>query len=135
MQEHLAPNITLTRKIYRNVEQDRMALDVSTINGVINITLIRRFDADSAPAIEAELKKITEQHMARVLFDFSKTEYIASAGLRVLLVITRSILKTGGAVALSSLSPQVRQVFEIGGFTQIFSVFDSREEALRSLQK
>jgi anti-anti-sigma factor len=135
MQEHLAPNITLTRKIYRNVEQDRMALDVSTINGVINITLIRRFDADSAPAIEAELKKITEQHMARVLFDFSKTEYIASAGLRVLLVITRSILKTGGAVALSSLSPQVRQVFEIGGFTKIFSIFDSREEALRSLQK
>ena len=135
MQEHLAPNITLTRKIYRNVEQDRMALDVSTINGVIIITLARRFDADSAPAIEAELKKITEQHLARVLFDFSKTEYIASAGLRVLLVITRSILKTGGAVALSSLSPQVRQVFEIGGFTKIFSIFDSREEALRSLQK
>ena len=135
MQEHLAPNITLTRKIYRNVEQDRMALDVSTINGVINITLIRRFDADSAPAIEAELKKITEQHPALVLFDFSKTGYIASAGLRVLLVITRSILKTGGAVALSSLSPQVRQVFEIGGFAKIFSIYGSRDEALQSLKK
>ncbi len=112
-----------------------MALGISTINGVIIITLVRRFDADSAPAIEGELKKIAEQHPARVLFDFSKTEYIASAGLRVLLVITRSILKTGGTVALSSLSPQVSQVFEIAGFTKIFSIYGSREEALRILQK
>ena len=112
-----------------------MALDISTMNGIIIIPLVRRFDADSAPVIEAELKQIADQRPEHVLFDFSKTEYIASAGLRVLLVITRTILKTGGAVALSSLSPPVRQVFEIGGFTKIFPIFDSREEALRSLQK
>jgi anti-anti-sigma factor len=112
-----------------------MVLDISTINDIIIITLGRRFDADSAPAVEDELKKIAEQCPERVLFDFSKTEYIASAGLRVLLIITRSILKTRGTVALSSLSPQVRQVFEIAGFTKIFSIFDSREEALHNLQK
>jgi anti-anti-sigma factor len=112
-----------------------MVLDISTMNGIIIITLGRRFDADSAPAIEHELKKIAEQHPQRVLFDFSRTGYVASAGLRVLLVITRSILKTGGTVALSSLSPNVRQVFEIGGFTRIFSIFGTRDEALRHLQK
>jgi anti-anti-sigma factor len=105
-----------------------MVLDISTINGIIIITLVRRLDADSAAAIEDELKKIAEQCPERVLFDFSKTEYIASAGLRVLLITTRSLLKTGGTVALSSLSPQVRRVFEIAGFTTIFSIFGSREE-------
>jgi stage II sporulation protein AA (anti-sigma F factor antagonist) len=112
-----------------------MALDISTINGIIIITLVRRFDAETAPDVEHELKKIAEQHPPRVLFDFSRTEYIASAGLRILLVITRSILKTGGTVALSSLTPNVRQVFEIGGFTRIFSIFDTRDEAIRYLQK
>jgi anti-sigma B factor antagonist len=53
----------------------------------------------------------------------------------VLLTTTRSILKKGGTVALSSLSPTVRQVFEIAGFTKIFSIFGTQEEALHNLQK
>ena len=114
---------------------DCLVLDISTVNGIIIITLARRFDADNAPAIEGELKKIAEQRQQRVLFDFSRTEYIASAGLRVLLTITRTILKDEGSVALSSLSPQVMRVFEIAGFTQIFSISGSREEALHNLQK
>ena len=112
-----------------------MVLDISTTNGIIIITFVRRLDTDNAAAVEDELKKITGQSPERVLFDFSKTEYIASAGLRVLLITTRSILKKGGIVALSSLSPKVRKVFEIAGFTKIFSIFGSREEALLSLQK
>ena len=112
-----------------------MALDISTINGTIIITLVRRFDSDSAPVIEIELKKIVEQRPESVLFDFSNTEYIASAGLRVLLSTTRTLMKAGSKVALSSLSPQVRQVFEIAGFTKIFTIYSSRDEALQNLQK
>lgn len=112
-----------------------MVLDIATIGGTIAITLTRRFDADSAPAIEQELKEITRHHPESVIFDFSRTEYIASAGMRVLLSTTRTLMKAGGKVALSSLAPQVRQVFEIAGFTKIFSICSSREEALLQLQK
>ena len=111
-----------------------MVLEISTMDGITVITLVRRFDTDSAPVVEKELKPIVEQSPKGVLFDFSKTEYIASAGLRVLLTTTRSILKKGGTVALSSLSPTVRQVFEIAGFTKIFSIYGTREEALRGLK-
>ena len=112
-----------------------MTLDISTINGTITITLVRRFDSESAPAIETEFKKIIEQRPESVLFDFSKTDYIASAGLRVLLSTTRTLMKAGSKVALSSLSHQVRQVFEIAGFTKIFTIYGSRDEALQNLQK
>jgi len=112
-----------------------MVLDISTINGTITITLVRRFDSDSAPAIETELKKIVEQRPESVLFDFSRTDYIASAGLRVLLSTTRMLIKSGSKVALSSLSPQVRQVFEIAGFTKIFTIYCSRDDALQNLRK
>ncbi len=130
------PQITLIREIdlwYRN--GNGMVLDISTTNDIITISLVRRFDSESAPVVENELKKIIEQHPACVLFDFSRTEYIASAGLRVLLSTTRTLMKAGGRVALSSLSPQVRQVFEIAGFTKIFTVFGSRDEAFQYLQK
>lgn len=112
-----------------------MVLEISTINDVITITLVRRFDADSAPVIENELKKIIEQHPPGIIFDFSHTEYIASAGLRVLLSTTRTLMKTGGTVALSSLSPQVRQVFEIAGFTKIFTIYKTRDEAISQMHK
>ena len=112
-----------------------MALDISTINGTTTITIVRRFDSDSAPEVEIELKKIIEQRPESVLFDFSNTGYIASAGMRVLLSTTRTLMKAGSKVALSSLSPQVRQVFEIAGFTKIFIIYGSRDEALQNLQK
>ena len=112
-----------------------MILEISTTNNVTIITLPPRLDSDSAPLVEAELKKFTESPPKKILFDFSKTGYIASAGLRVLLSTTRTILKAGGTVVLSTLSPQVRQVFEIAGFTKIFTIAGSRDEALAILQK
>jgi len=115
--------------------EDHMSLDVSTVDSTTIITLVPRFDSVTAPAIEADLKTLTQKNPRSVLFDFSKTEYIASAGLRVLLSTTREIKKAGGTVALVSLSPQVRQVFQIGGFTQIFAIYSSREEALAHMGK
>lgn len=112
-----------------------MVPEISTLNNITIITLPPRLDSDSAPLVEAELKKIIESQPKKVLFDFSKTGYIASAGLRVLLTITRAILKAGGTVVLSSLSPHVRQVFEIAGFTKIFTIAGSKDEALLILQK
>jgi anti-anti-sigma factor len=112
-----------------------MVLDISTINGTTTIVLVRRFDSENVPTIENESKTVIEEHPAGVIFDFSRTEYIASAGLRVLLSTTRTIMKAGGKVALSSLSPQVKQVFEIAGFTKIFSIVGTRDEALANLQK
>jgi anti-anti-sigma factor len=112
-----------------------MALEISTINGTTTITLARRFDSDNAMEVETELKKIIEQSPESILFDFSNTGYIASAGLRVLLSTTRTLMKAGSKVALSSLSPQVRQVFEIAGFTKIFTIYGSRDQALQNLQK
>jgi anti-sigma B factor antagonist len=128
------PSVTSGPEHNRYVNRELfMVLDIITENGTTIITLVRRFDADSAPAVESELKKVIEQVPKKVIFDFSATEFVASAGLRVLLSTSRPVLKAGGKVALVSLSPQVRKVFEIAGFTKIFTVFGSREEALRTL--
>ena len=112
-----------------------MVRDISTLNGTTAIVLVRCFDSENAPVIENELKTIIGGRPTSVIFDFFRTEYIASAGLRVLLSTTRTIMKAGGKVALSSLSPQVKQVFEIAGFTKIFSIFGTRDKALANLQK
>jgi anti-sigma B factor antagonist len=112
-----------------------MVLEADTFDGIIVITLPRRFDADSAPVIENELKPVIVQHPGHVLFDFSKTEYVSSAGARVLLSSARAVKEGGGTVALSSLSRQVQYVFEITGFTKIFTVYETWEKALKKMKK
>ena len=111
-----------------------MNLDITTSGSTMVITLVRRFDAETAPEVESELKRILQDSPKSVLFDFSRTEYVASAGLRVLLSAARTIKKYGGAITLCSLSPQVRHVFEIGGFVQIFTIYSSRDEALAHMR-
>ena len=112
-----------------------MVLEISDIHGTIVITLTRRFDTDSAPLIENELQPVIGQHPERVLFDFSKTDYISSAGIRVLLKSTRSITEGGGTVAFSSLCDQVQYIFEIAGFTKVFTIYKTRDKALKHMKK
>ena len=69
-----------------------------------------------------------------MIFDFSRTDYIASAGLRVLLSVTRDLMKTGGRVALVELRPMVHKVFDMAGFTSIFMICRSREEAIGKMK-
>ena len=112
-----------------------MVLELSRINGTTVIALPGRFDLDSAPSVESELQPVIEQRPERVLFDFSKTGYVSSAGIRVLLKTTRALKGGGSTVAFSSLCQQAEYVFEIAGFTKIFTVYATREKALKHLNK
>jgi len=112
-----------------------VVLEISDIDGTTVVMLTRRFDADSAPLVEKEMVPVIGQHPERVLFDFSGTDYISSAGVRVLLKLTRAITDGGGSVALASLNRHVDYVFEVTGFTKIFTIYPSREKALKKMKK
>jgi len=110
-----------------------MALEVSRENDTIIIVIPPRFDANNALDIEPEIKTLIGGKPSKVVLDFAKTEYIASAGLRVLLVVTRDQMKAGGKVALAGIRPQVLKVFEMAGFTSIFTICANRDEAIKKI--
>ena len=97
------------------------------------VIMPKRMDAENAPSIEQDLKTLASWKSPVVIFDFSATEYIASAGLRVLLVTIRTLTKNGTKTGLVGLKPPVFQIFDMAGFTQIFSVFKTKEEAVQKL--
>lgn len=111
-----------------------MALNTITINDISVVTIPGRLDASNVPGIESELKTFLVNAPKNVIFDFSRTDYIASTGLRMLLQITRDRMKAGGKVALVELRPTVYKVFDMAGFTSIFMICISREEAIRKLK-
>jgi anti-anti-sigma factor len=71
----------------------------------------------------------------RLLFDFSGTDYISSAGMRVLLKIVHAVAGWSGTIVFSSLNAHVEYIFEIAGFKKIFSIYETTEKALKHLKK
>ena len=108
-------------------------MDTKTVNGVTVVTLVKRFDSDTAPGIESALKELMANGTRKIVCDFSSVEYINSTGLRVLLSAVKTMAASKGAVGMCSLSPHVRNVFEMAGFTKIFRIFLSCDEAVRAL--
>jgi anti-anti-sigma factor len=58
---------------------------------------------------------------------------MASAGLRVILFISREFMKYGGRIALVELNPTVLILFDLAGFSQFLTICISREDALRKM--
>ena len=112
-----------------------MAIEISENDGTTVVALPRRFDVDQAPQVEKEMEPVISVHPERVLFDFSGTDYISSSGVRTLLKLTRAITEWGGTSALSSLNRQTEYVLEITGFSKIFKIYRSREDALKKMRK
>lgn len=110
-------------------------MEVRTEGDIVIAVMVPRFDAYTANDIETALRDLIAQGTKKIVCDFSQTEYVASAGLRVLLSSAKTLQKTGGQILMAAMKPYVQEVFEISGFTQIFKVFNSQTEAIAALNK
>ncbi|MDD3609540.1 MAG: STAS domain-containing protein [Halothiobacillaceae bacterium] len=87
-----------------------------------------RLDSTTSPLLEQYLLSVVESH-PRVIVDFTRLDYISSAGLRVLLMAAKKSRARSGAFALCALKPALREVFEISGFLSIIAVHPDAESA------
>lgn len=101
---------------------------------IIIILVDPRFDTLTSKEIEVKLMEIVDSGSKKVLCDFSGTEYISSVGLRVMLSVAKKLQKNGGKIVLSCMKPFVYDVFKISGFTQIFEIHETKEQAVTSLK-
>ena len=83
-------------------------------------TFIGRLDTVTAPELEAEISAILPTAESLVL-DMEKLEYISSAGLRVILKTQKALTQKAG-LKLIHVSDDVREVFEITGFSDFLTI-------------
>ncbi len=68
-----------------------------------------------------------------MLLDLSRVPYMASAGLRLLLMVHRTIAAKGGKVLLVGLSPELKDTMTHTGFFGFFDHYDSIEAGIAAL--
>lgn len=91
---------------------------------------VGRLDTDSAADLELALQDLLATNATHFVVDLAEINYVSSAGLRVLLMLAKSVEKKG-SLRISGLNAQVQQVFDIAGFTRLFQIHPDREAALR----
>jgi anti-anti-sigma factor len=93
------------------------------------ITLSGELDASTAPAFKAEVERAAEVSIKRLVLMMQDLEYMASAGLRVL-IFTKQ--KMGVDVDIYVVSPQemVLETLEKTGFHQSVIIVDSYDAAV-----
>lgn len=91
------------------------------INGTeLAIALEGRLDTMTAPDLEAELNQSMDKAESLTL-DFSKLDYISSAGLRVLLS-AHKVMSVKGGMKVINVNDIVQEVFEVTGFADILDI-------------
>lgn len=86
----------------------------------LTIELTGRLDTTTAPDLEKEVKGNIEG-VESLVFDFNALEYISSAGLRVLLS-AQKIMNKQGEMVVKNVSDDLKEIFEITGFSDILNI-------------
>ena len=68
----------------------------------------------------------------RFLVDFTRTGYIDSSGLGVLVSLSKKIRDEGGELRLAGLNEDLRTLFELTKLDTLFTISDSAADALKA---
>jgi anti-anti-sigma factor len=109
-----------------------MELKQEKIGNVLAISISGRVEINTAPKLKQNVMGPIESGERQLLVDLSGLEYISSSGLGVLLHAAKTLEKQKGSVMLCALKPHIKEVFQICGFTKIFPLYETREEALKA---
>jgi anti-anti-sigma factor len=87
-------------------------------------------DSNTARVVEEKLLSLIDDGESRLVLDCAQLDYISSAGLRVLLMAAKRTTQAKGKMVLATMNDEVKQVFDLTGFSSIFQICGSREEAI-----
>jgi len=111
-----------------------MQITERTEENIPVVSITGDIDLESSPKLRDFLKPKSVKKTPALLLDFAGVNYIDSSGLATLIEYYQSVQGFKGKLALASLSPRVKNVFEIVRLEQIFSLYPDIPSALAALK-
>ena len=96
-----------------------------TINKQDNKTLVvlnGRIDTTNADQFQQDIAQLMEEENPDIDIDCTEMSYTSSQGLRIFLMLQKSVMKHGGKMVMRNMNPQVKEVFDITGFSNIITI-------------
>jgi len=107
-----------------------MNLKVAVIKDYTVVCVDGRIDTTNANDFEKQVMAIIDGGATRLILDCSDLNYISSSGLRVFLMIQKKMSSLKGQFRICKLQAGIQEIFDISGFSSIFSLFPDQDAAL-----
>lgn len=101
--------------------------------GVHIVKLDGRLDASTTPIVEKKLAGLLEVS-TRIAIDFTNVGYLSSAGMRLLLALTKKMDAKKGQAVFFGMEEDVFEIIKMAGFERILKIYKTKNEALKAFK-
>lgn len=111
-----------------------MQISFEIINKILIIKLYGELDHHSCDYIRNKIdSEIMSKKPESVVFDMSNLNFMDSSGVGVIIGRYKLISSKGGKIAIVSMKPQIRRIYEICGLKKIIPSFNTNKAAIEKL--
>lgn len=111
-------------------DKSNLSIERTQVSDQVVLIVSGRMDAENAPQFQEKCNDCLAEGHISVVADLGGLTYVSSMGLRSFLSVAKTLQSKGGTLRLCCLKGLVKQVFEITGLMQAFSVYESVESAV-----
>jgi anti-sigma B factor antagonist len=98
------------------------------------LKIVGRVDSSVAKALDQKVLDIASRD-GHIVVDLRSMNYVSSAGLRSFIILAKHAQAKNQTIALSGMSEEVSEIFEISGLLELFKIYDSVEAAVAALPR
>ena len=88
-----------------------------------------RIDAASATILEKKMNELIKENEKWLYLDFHDVHYLSSAGMRVLLALTKKLKGREGGLLIFHVNPDIMEIIKMAGFERILRIFSTEKDA------
>ena len=106
-----------------------LEIELEGLGDIVLMILTGQIDNYTAEEITKLINEHINSDNLKVIIDLSKIDYLDSAGLSSLINAKIKLSKKNGDLRLVGLKGKAREVFDLAKLTQMFNIYESREDA------
>ena len=99
-----------------------MEVKITRGNGEVTARLIGRLDTPASLEITPQMNALAEDAGGTIILDCTELAYISSSGLRIFITLRKAAAAKGGKVIVKNISNEIRSVFMMTGFLNLFEI-------------
>jgi anti-anti-sigma factor len=111
-----------------------MELNTQKINEVNIVSIEGSIDALTAGEVQQYFNDLIGTGVEKVILNLDQVDFMSSAGLRVIMAVSKEVRQQGGDLRLAAAQPGVEKMLKISGFTSILKSFPNVDAAVMSFQ-
>ena len=99
-----------------------MNVKINEEEGKAFVKLEGRLDTTNADQFLKDITPLMEGSQKEIDIDCTDMEYTSSQGLRMFLMLQKTVSARGAKLMLHNMKPHVKEVFDITGFSHIITI-------------